>query len=473
MKIGLRNNGRWLTAFLNQPVAALYKMTAVNMLRQTSLYQPAASLYQMTAVNMLYSSSSSFSTGSYIQPAPPIQIYHKTAAPYFKQFLSTAPPDKKKISPDADKKPILSLEEHRVIKESLDKKTSFDLLVHHILDKNILVSSLALENNLVWLSSQPMTKMRMSKLKSKSLLDKFKIGKFTSETDEIILNNWETLVASVNVQKEDAKKEIVKVPEDTDGIKNNVIGYYVSQGMNEDRLAAEVFQRLKKLLVSGEFSSKEDQILLSFVNKNGRKWTELSKLMGRRSSSLLHRFNNLENKEASVMVGDYNIKYDKIIITEVFRKDRNILETDGNVTEEVYVKIGSLLNRSARSVQQRWLTKLEPILRRHHAGTLDVDIREQLITYLVENNLNYPQDIDWDKLAKMPEYAGHTSRSLERTRNTLMTMALKKFNVNYTNITAADLKQYWDNSRRYKLRNKKQQEHLEALLDFYTSNILN
>ena len=39
-------------------------------------------------------------------------------------------------------------------------------------------------------------------------------------------------------------------------------------------------------------------------------------------------------------------------------------------------------------------------------GSLDVDYKERVIRYLVENDLSTGQDVDWKAMARLPQFKG-------------------------------------------------------------------
>eukprot|EP00092_Neocalanus_flemingeri_P003075 GFUD01003284.1.p1 GENE.GFUD01003284.1~~GFUD01003284.1.p1 ORF type:complete len:465 (-),score=109.47 GFUD01003284.1:19-1413(-) len=446
-RVSLTSLGQWPAPGLGQNVAA------------------AQQLYNCSLVTAGHRLDSCSLVSSLSQQVKTAQIISIVEAEVCKK-LSTAPIH------DVARCPIMSCEEHREIKDSLDKENSLDLLVGHILEANILVSSLALQHNIVWLTANRITKTQLrGYAAAKSLPASITVGRVTSSTDNLIINNWQDLLASVGVTQEMGKREIQCLPTDrTVGIKRNIIGYFLLQGIPEVRLAAESFQRLRvKILASGDFSEEEDRDIIEFVEKKGKKWSELSRKMERIPDMLRHRYNVLKSKEALVTEGEYNLEDDCSIVSQVFKADKDIL-TDGNVSRTDWEEIGRLLNRSVTSVRDRWTHYLEPTLRRYHAGTLDTDVREELINYLVENKLNYPQDIDWDKLVKLPDFAGHTSTSLILLRHSLITCARKKYSMKYDQVTADVIQHYWHNTSRQKPK-QNQIERTGALVEYYISEI--
>ena len=102
-----------------------------------------------------------------------------------------------------------------------------------------------------------------------------KIGKFNPKDDECIKENMELLLESVNLSKDEnkAKKEIFFLSvEDGHLQKINVIGLWLSQGLEVVRLPCDVAHRARLLYLSTrneEFTEEEETIILSFMETEG------------------------------------------------------------------------------------------------------------------------------------------------------------------------------------------------------------
>ena len=112
------------------------------------------------------------------------------------------------------------------------------------------------------------------------------------------------------------------------------------------------------------------------------------------------------------------------MISEVFN---DILNDREKLTQGQYQSIGEGLGRSQHAVYCHWRQELEPLLKRYHAGTLHVDIKELLIKHLVENQLDYTQQVDWKELAKLPKFAGTTPTYLRITYQNLRTGTKRRY----------------------------------------------
>merc|ERR1719483_1080517 len=313
---------------------------------------------------------------------------------------------------------ILELEEHRVFKKELDKKELMDIMVKHILDADIYVQKVALNCNVSrFRKPGNLTVIKRNTL-PKDLDVAIKVGKFTIADDELIQRNWDNLIVETGISEEEAKEELFnhEKKDKVIGLKSNIVGYFLAQGLPDIRLATEVIQRARIILCArkGKFTAEEDTTILQFVEKEGKKWPELSRLMARTHiDTVKRRYEVLTG--GNTVSGHYTMKEDKIILREVFAVHRNILEDDGTVTEQDWRMIGGKLERDYASVYEHWKFVLTPMLLRHHAGTTHVDIKEALINYLVEKNMKYAQDVDWEEVAKLPEFAGTTPAYLQKT----------------------------------------------------------
>merc|ERR1719154_593996 len=143
--------------------------------------------------------------------------------------------------------------------------------------------------------------------------------------------------------------------------------------------------------------------------------------------------------------GPFEANEDEKLIVEVFKVNKNAVE-DGKIVKKDWQRIGKQLKRCPDSVRQHWMKTLLPTLKRYHAGTLSTDMKEVLVNYMVENKLNYAQDIDWKELEKLPQFAGTTTQYLGTQLGTLQTLVLQKHpELSRSQITAETLQRYLDN----------------------------
>ena len=253
----------------------------------------------------------------------------------------------------------------------------------------------------------------------KNLHESIKVGKFTPADEKVIDLNWNKVIAIKDLFEVMKKDKVL-------GLKMNVLGYYLAQGLPDIRLATELIHRAKVILCArkGEFTAEENKL----VEAEGKKWSKLANLLARTQPGVIKkRYETMTGDIKSVSVG-FTFEEDKIILTEVFSVNKSVLK-NGKIKIEDFKKIGVKLERPHFSVYQHWEAAPEPMLNMHHAGSLHVDVRDILVDYLVEQNLNFSQDIEWKKLSNLPQFAGTAPRLLQAVFNCLKQNTNNKFPV--------------------------------------------
>ena len=99
---------------------------------------------------------------------------------------------------------------------------------------------------------------------------------------------------------------------------------------------------------------------------------------------------------------------------------------------------------------------------RYEAGVLDVDIKETLIDYLVDNKIMFAQEANWDEMVKL--FPGTTPAYLQQTYNHIKGKAKLKYpHTEDKDLTSVVLQRYLTETERKPIRRK----DIEALLDTY------
>ena len=175
------------------------------------------------------------------------------------------------------------------------------------------------------------------------------------------------------------------------------------------------------------------------------------------------------------MIGDYKefkngpftVTEDELILREVFAVNKNIL-VDRKITTENWKNIGEKLQRSFKVVSERWRRKLEPMLHRYHAGTLNDDVREVLINHLVKNKLNYTQEIDWTELAQLSKFAGSTSTYLNKMYAQLRDNTGRKYpELSEVKLDTGAIQKYLDNREMVLSTSEAILEHQDMMIAYY------
>ena len=247
-------------------------------------------------------------------------------------------------------------------------------------------------------------------------------GRFDAEDDKIIVENMEKLVKRANIN---SSVEVLEVdPSDENRVTRiEIVGSYLSQGMQNIRLPQEVFNRARKLLVSpkGDFSETEKRIIEEHVNgcENFKDWYSLGRKLDRDGTSLQNYVvYRLRNKEKTRR-GKFSADESKKVMDHLFEANKKALFDAQNlgITSEIWVKLANSLNRPNVRVYFHWMERLQPILRKYEAGVLDMDFRIPLLEYCIINDIKYPQNANWGEISKEPEFVGTTPHCLSRIYN--------------------------------------------------------
>jgi len=367
---------------------------------------------------------------------------------------------------------IMECQDHKDILKELDLYTVTDFMVGYILTQNITVYKTALECNLV-VKMRSMMNIQRGRL-PESLDPEIKIGRFSVAEDLIIIHNWNKMLRDLEISEEEAKKEwfLSDTKKSDVGKKQNIVGYFLSQGLDKVRLATDIFYRARVLvcLNRGVFTAEEDQLILDFVEKEGHKWTRLGKEMNRSSVTLISRYYSLLNGD-DLNYGQFTEEEDEKILTLVFNINKSVLR-DGNIGKEDWENIAKELMRSRDSVYKHWHYLLLPLLKRYHAGTLMVDVREVLVNHMVEHGMDYAQDVDWKELVKLDKFAGTTTGYLQRKLDDARKATSTKYpNLLPEELTSEEMQRYLNSSERYGTPETKE-ERQQQLIEYYVTNIL-
>ena len=92
---------------------------------------------------------------------------------------------------------------------------------------------------------------------------------------------------------------------------------------------------------------------------------------------------------------------------------------------------------------------VHPTLRRHKLGTLEKDVRSELIQDVKENDWEVGADIEFDKLARLPQFEGHNSNSLLKKYDSMLLATMKKLGAkNKRKVPVEEVEKWWNNSTR-------------------------
>ena len=308
---------------------------------------------------------------------------------------------------------IRRLEANRRLLETTSGSSGhLDKCVQFILNKDIMVqeTALMLDKRVRIQTLRPNTLFSTSKEHMEDIPPEMKIGKFNPKDDECIKKNMESLLKSVNLSKDGNKatEEVFSLSLEDDHLqKINVIGLWLSQGLEGVRLPCDVANRARMLYLSTrnvEFTEEEDQIILSFMETEGaasrHPWAALSTQLDRARDSIQKYYKLTLKHKNKKKSGKFTAEEDKMIMESVFEADDNALENVVGTSHEVWVKLGEQLDRRPRNVYEHWKQYIHPHLTRYNAGIHEDDIKDKLVNFCVKKRIKFRQDADWEAISR-------------------------------------------------------------------------
>merc|ERR550532_871438 len=248
-------------------------------------------------------------------------------------------------------------------------------------------------------------------------------GKLNKEDETAIEKRFETLLAETGLDKEALMEELFAANKgssfnwDEDFmLKRQLAGFWLLQGMKDGdrRLPMEVYTKLAVVLYSSSFTEEEDAAILAWVDKHGAtRWTELARNLGRNylqaGHSVQNRYEELDGKAKGNRQGAYDSEEFAVLIEEVMKQDPAAFEKPMEDNDLDFKKIASHMGRRSMGIHNVYSGTLHPTVRRHKLGSLEKDVRGELIQQVKENSWNLSADIEFDKLVRLPQFEGHSS----------------------------------------------------------------
>ena len=105
-------------------------------------------------------------------------------------------------------------------------------------------------------------------------------------------------------------------------------------------------------------------------------------------------------------------------------------------------------------------------MRQHKLGTLEKEVRGELIQQVKENGWKLSAGIEFDKLARLPQFDGHSRASLHYKFHSMLAKTMIKLGKkSRREVTVEEVEEWWNNStRRPKFSNviEKEQQIVKA-----------
>ena len=307
-----------------------------------------------------------------------------------------------------------------------------------------------------------------------------KKGKLNKEDEAAIEKRFETLLAETGLDKEALKEELFAANKgsvnnwDQDFmLKRQLAGFWLLSGMKDGdrRLPMEVYTKLAVVLYSGSFTEEEDAAILAWVDKHGAtRWAELARNLGRmyvNAGNTVHvRHKELMGKAKGNKQGAYDSEEFSVLIEEVMKQDPAAFDKPMEGNDLDFKRIASHMRRGNIGLHNVYSNTVHPTVRRHKLGTLEKDVRGELIQQVKKNRWNLSADIEFDKLARLPQFEGHSSKSLLQKYDIMLFATKRKLGKkSRREVTVEEVEEWWKNSTRPAKQSnliEKEQQMVEA-----------
>ena len=209
---------------------------------------------------------------------------------------------------------------------------------------------------------------------------------------------------------------IEKVPEP---IENTTTGKLSQKSdkrckVNKTKSKDKVGRKTKKLHDRKLFSPQEDQIIIDNLCHEDltKSINILTKKLPRTYAGIQKRIEKLQSGNLRREHKQFTLDEDLMIIDSAVADLKNkgsLVNTQLHKKED----LSKTLGRHPESVFDRWESILKVWILQFHHKTLNLEIRPMLVNFLVDN-FDSIEEIDWAKVLEVPEFAGHTIRSIKK-----------------------------------------------------------
>ena len=144
--------------------------------------------------------------------------------------------------------------------------------------------------------------------------------------------------------------------------------------------------------------------------------------------------------------GAYDSDEFSLLIGEVMKQDPEAFEKPFEENRLDFKNMSQHMGRSRIRVRTVYASNVHPTVRRHKLGTLEKDVRGELIEQVKKNGWKLGADIEFDKLARLPMFEGHNSHSLQSLYSGLLVSTMNRLKGKSTREVTLDQVQVWWNS---------------------------
>merc|ERR1712037_837175 len=147
--------------------------------------------------------------------------------------------------------------------------------------------------------------------------------------------------------------------------------------------------------------------------------------------------------------GAYDSEEFAVLIEEVMKQDPAAFDKPMEGNDLDFKSIASHMGRRRMGIYTVYAITVHPTVRRHKLGTLEKDVRGELIQQVKENDWNLRADIEMDKLARLPQLDGHNGESLHRMYDNMLGNTMTKLGKkSKREVTVEEVEEWWNNSIR-------------------------
>jgi len=361
-------------------------------------------------------------------------------------------------------------------------------LSYYIDTRQIFINSLGLQSDEVIplrKGFSHLMRREFCKKQKQSLSVHVTTGKWSPEEECRIILNWNDLIKNTNLEAklfevkqilfENATKNPNKLK--SEKLMKQIIGCFLAQGLEKNRLPSEVFHKAKLLLCTkyGELGEDEKAAVKEHVSKHGENdWARLGAELGRQPDQMRHFYNyNVKWAELRFDHGRFTMAETEEILGAVFKANPNVLTDRGDISN-VFVKLGEIFSKEPAAVVKFWTNNIEHVLTRDLAGKMDVNFADRVIRYMIKKRLSYSKDVDWIKLAGKKKFRGSTAAFLRICYGDLRKGAWRnKYPYLDKKELTAEQVFSWHQNKTKRAKRFKVAQREEALVDFWRQLVYN
>ncbi|KAK9891514.1 hypothetical protein WA026_014750 [Henosepilachna vigintioctopunctata] len=241
----------------------------------------------------------------------------------------------------------------------------------------------------------------------------WKLGKYTKEEDERIMQNWANFCKVHNWNEENYQPFLKCSTKTNIGILNQLqrrkFAHYISRGF-DNRLLYSVYHRFQRLFLeneanSGRFTEEDDKIILEYVNSgnSSQPFAELVDLLKRSRLALIKRYRFIEMKDKRK---DERVLWNKELtekllanLIEVTRSVKLSELKNYNITVREWKKVSKLMNIPADKLKRAWKLSLYPRFFSQNYVTEITEVKKELVD-LLYIKYNDWREVNWDEVAE-------------------------------------------------------------------------